>query len=113
MRNDIGAVLGWKFNHRSGVDTHDGVITKFPGGMPSDADILLWTQEYDAYIASTKYKRDRAVQYRSRMPLPLQLEAIIEQMQADKDAGKIMVPAMENVLSIDSAIKENNNAFDH
>ena len=42
----IGQVIGWKFNHQPGMVTRDGVITKFPGGIPSQADQDKWTAEY-------------------------------------------------------------------
>ena len=42
----IGQVIGWKFNHQPGMVTRDGVITKFPGGIPSQADQDTWTAEY-------------------------------------------------------------------
>ena len=48
---EIGAVLGWKFNHQSGMSTFDGVITEFPGEVPSDEDVATWTIEYNAYKA--------------------------------------------------------------
>ena len=44
---DIAEVIGWKFNHQAGMSTRDGVITAFPGGIPSQADQDLWTAEYD------------------------------------------------------------------
>ena len=44
--NNIGAVIGWKFNHQPGMVTYGGVITKFPGGIPSQADQDKWTVEY-------------------------------------------------------------------
>ena len=43
---NIGAVIGWKFNHQEGMSTIDGVITDFPGGIPSQADQDKWTAEY-------------------------------------------------------------------
>ena len=49
--SEIGAVLGWKFNHQSGMSTFDGIITEFPGEKPSDEDIATWTDEYNAYKA--------------------------------------------------------------
>jgi len=39
-------VIGWKFNHQEGMSTRDGVITAFPGGIPSQADQDTWTAEY-------------------------------------------------------------------
>jgi hypothetical protein len=56
----IGAILGWKFEFIeetfSGIDTRNGVITKFPpnvlgvnydsNGIPSQADQDKWTAEY-------------------------------------------------------------------
>jgi len=43
---DIGAVIGWKFSHQAGMETVDGVITAFPGGIPSQSDQDAWTAEY-------------------------------------------------------------------
>ena len=45
--SNIGAVIGWKFDHQSGMATRDGVITEFPGGIPSQADQDKWTTEYE------------------------------------------------------------------
>ena len=42
----IGQVIGWKHSHQSGMETRDGVITAFPGGIPSQADQDTWTAEY-------------------------------------------------------------------
>ena len=44
----IADVIGWKFDHQPGMVTRDGVITEFPGGIPSQADQDAWTAEYDA-----------------------------------------------------------------
>jgi len=44
--SNIGTIIGWKFNHQPGMSTRDGVITEFPGGIPSQADQDTWTAEY-------------------------------------------------------------------
>ena len=44
--SNIGVVIGWKHNHQSGMSTREGVITEFPGGIPSQADQDKWTAEY-------------------------------------------------------------------
>ena len=61
----IGAVIGWKFNHQAGMETKNGVITAFPGGIPSDEDINTWKNEYDAHFAATAYQGKRAAEYPS------------------------------------------------
>ena len=43
---NIAEVIGWKFNHQEGMGTRNGVITEFPGGIPSQADQDTWTAEY-------------------------------------------------------------------
>ena len=63
--SNIGAVLGWKFNHQSGMSTADGVITDFPGGIPSDEDIAKWKAEYDAHVVATSYIGKRVDAYPS------------------------------------------------
>ena len=44
----IAEIIAWKFNSQSGMMTQDGVITEFPGGIPSQADQDLWRNEYIA-----------------------------------------------------------------
>ena len=46
--NHISEVIGWKFNHQEGMTTKGGVITEFPGGIPSQSDQDTWTAEYEA-----------------------------------------------------------------
>jgi len=60
---NIGAVIGWKFNHQSGMSTKDGKIVAFPGGIPSQSDQDLWTAEYDAYVLSNAYSELRRAKY--------------------------------------------------
>ena len=43
---NIAQVIGWKFPEQAGMRTVDGVITTFPGGIPSQADQDTWTAEY-------------------------------------------------------------------
>ena len=53
---NIAHVIGWKFNHQSGMRCKeiDGVMTiiDFPGGIPSQEDRDLWTQEHNDWLAS-------------------------------------------------------------
>jgi|TARA_B110000438_G_scaffold223964_1_gene217671 hypothetical protein len=62
---DIGAVIGWKHNHQAGMCTADGVITEFPGGIPSQSDQDTWTTEYEAHLAATAYVANRQAAYKS------------------------------------------------
>tara|TARA_R110000803_G_C11870187_1_gene308307 strand:- start:9 stop:293 length:285 start_codon:yes stop_codon:yes gene_type:complete len=59
----IAQVIGWKFNNQEGMSTRDGVITKFPGGVPSQADQDLWTAEYNAHVEATAYSSKREEAY--------------------------------------------------
>jgi len=61
--SNIGAVIGWKFNHQAGMSTRDGVITEFPGGIPSQADQDAWTAEYEAHVSANLYKEKRKAEY--------------------------------------------------
>ena len=62
---DISAAIGWKFNHQQGMATRAGVITKFPGGIPSDEDQAKWLKEYEDHLAATEYQRNRKDEYPS------------------------------------------------
>ena len=42
----IAQVLEWRFPRQEGMCTRAGVITKFPGGIPSQSDQDTWTAEY-------------------------------------------------------------------
>ena len=57
---DIGEVIGWKFNHQQGMSTREGVITAFPGGIPTQAEQDLWTAEYEAYLPTKAWKESMA-----------------------------------------------------
>lgn len=52
----IVEVIEWKFPNQQGMRCKeiDGVmeIIGFPGGIPSQADQDLWTQEYNDWVAS-------------------------------------------------------------
>jgi len=71
--SNIGTVIGWKFNHQEGMCTRDGVITKFPNGIPSQADQDKWTKEYEEYVLANAYKEKRKVSY---PPIGDQLDAL-------------------------------------
>jgi formylmethanofuran:tetrahydromethanopterin formyltransferase len=60
---DISNVLQHKFGHQPGMETVEGVITKFPGGIPSQADQDKWTKEYEDHMVSIAYKEKRKVEY--------------------------------------------------
>lgn len=59
----IAEVIGWKFNHQAGMSTKDGVITEFPGGIPSQGDQDKWTKEYEAHVTANAYKDKRLKEY--------------------------------------------------
>ena len=79
----IGIVIGWKFNHQQGMTTIDGVITEFPGGIPSQADQDKWTAEYLVQFPKG-YDEWKDKMYDSdRSTMPRYLEDLI----TDKFAG--------------------------
>ena len=59
----IAEVIGWKFNHQAGMRTKNGVITAFPGGIPSQADQDAWTAEYLVAYNAQEYARKREAEY--------------------------------------------------
>jgi len=72
---DIGAVIGWKFDHQEHMATRDGVITEFPGGIPSQADQDKWTAEYEAQISIMEWKEKMVM---SDGPLPRWAEDLVD-----------------------------------
>ena len=44
----IAEIIAWKFSGQEGMCTSNDIITKFPGGIPSQADQDLWRNEYIA-----------------------------------------------------------------
>ena len=60
---NITQVIGWKFNHQEGMSTKGGIITAFPGGIPSQADQDKWTKEYEEYVSANAYKDNRKPEY--------------------------------------------------
>ena len=56
---NISGVIGWKFNHQPGMCTKDGIITEFPGGIPSQADQDKWTKEWNDEAPAREMKEIR------------------------------------------------------
>ncbi len=53
--SDLGAILGWKHNHEPGIRTKGDTIVEWPvslGKFPDQADIDLWTTEYEAFLVT-------------------------------------------------------------
>ena len=44
----LAEIIAWKFPDQGGMCTSNDIITKFPGGIPSQADQDLWRNEYIA-----------------------------------------------------------------
>ena len=84
MMADIAEVIGWKFNHQPGMCTKDGVITEFPGGIPSQADQDIWTAEYEAYLPAKQWEEDMAD---SDAILPRWAEDMLDAMNASDFAN--------------------------
>ena len=64
MQN-IGEVVGWKFNYTPGIMTRNNKITQWPeslGPIPSDAQIALWAIEYEKIEAEAKLIKDKCCQ---------------------------------------------------
>lgn len=55
----LGAALGWKYNHESGLRTENGVLVRFPatlGAVPDDVSLAQTVTDYLAYLASPASK---------------------------------------------------------
>lgn len=52
--SNLGAALGWKYDHEPGISTANGAITEWPtaalGAMPDGAEQAIILQEYDDYL---------------------------------------------------------------
>ena len=59
--DNIGAIIGWKHNNQEGMSTVDGIITEFPDGIPSDADIATWKTEYELAKAWSDLREERDI----------------------------------------------------
>ena len=66
--DNMGEIIGWKFDHMSGMSTYDGIITEFPSGVdgvdyvdgiPSDANIATWKTEYELAKAWSDLRSER------------------------------------------------------
>ena len=101
--SNIGAVIGWKFDHQPGMNTFDGVITDWPdGNIPSKKDQDAWTAEYEAHVAATAYKDVRRTAY---PPIGDQLDALMKQLNYDRTQGRELIQDMDDVLGLVLAVK--------
>ena len=95
---DIAEVIGWKFNHQPGMSTRDGVITEFPGGIPSAQDQATWTAEYDAEFSPTKETARAEITRLESTVTPRRLrEALAGQ------PGKDWIAGTESAIAIERA----------
>ncbi len=85
----IAQVIGWKFNHQPGMCTKNGVITAFPGGIPSQADQDKWTKEYEEYVSANAYKEKRQAEYPSIEELVVALYDSEDKAEIDRRRAEI------------------------
>lgn len=60
----IGAALGWKYNYVEGIETRDGIITKWPSSLgeePNKSQLEIIEQEYKDYLISTEITEDEII----------------------------------------------------
>ena len=84
--SDIANVIGWKHDHQAGMCTSEGVITDFPGGIPSQAEQDAWTAEYEEYVAANEYKGLRKAKYNALNQFELISDDSINGTTTHKDA---------------------------
>jgi len=85
----IAQVIGWKFNHQPGMCTKNGVITAFPGGIPSQADQDKWTKEYEEYVSANAYKEKRQAEYPSIEELVVALYDSEDKAEIDRRRAEV------------------------
>ena len=90
----IGAVIGWKFNHQPGMETFDGVITKFPGGIPSQADQDAWKAEYLVEFPEG-YDEWKESMVESDRQLPRYAEDILDAMPDKSGVAQITLDRLQ------------------
>ena len=103
--DNIGDIIGWKFNHQEGMTTVDGVITEFPDGIPSDEDIATWKKEYDAHVVATAYVQKRVDAY---PPIGDQLDAVWKQLNQDRLNGHAMIQQVDDMIASVLKVKSDN-----
>ena len=89
----IAEVIGWKFNHQEGMSTKSGVITEFPGGIPSQEDQDSWTEEYLVVFNAQAYAQSRKAEYPSIEDcIHAILDNELEALQVKRQAVKTKYP---------------------
>ena len=91
---DIAVVIGWKFNHQEGMSTRDGVITAFPGGIPSQADQDAWKEEYLVEFPEG-YDEWKESMVESDRQLPRYAEDILDGMPNKLSVAKITLDRLQ------------------
>ena len=86
---NIAEVIGWKFNYQEGMTTVEGVITEFPGGIPSQEDQDKWTKEYEKYVSANVYKEKRKKEYPTIAELVVALYDIQDRAEIDQRRADI------------------------
>jgi len=64
---NTGNILGWKFNHVSGIATKEEGITEWPeslGPRPTESQLLTWETEYNTWLATPTVSDSRKTRMR-------------------------------------------------
>lgn len=93
---NIGAVLEWKFPEQKGWFMLAGVITKYPGGIPTQADQDTWTAEYALYLARKTKIKDVNELRDVKKALPITSEGISIDA-GDMQSGQLSLTAFLNI----------------
>jgi len=75
---------------------------------PTEADMLVAWEAYEAELAAAQRIKDRETTVHELLPEKVYMPAMLEQAKADRAAGKILEPDLDEVVNIYSQILTDN-----
>lgn len=77
----LAQALSWKFKDQSGMSTRDGELIKFPGPMPTDAQLAKIVQDFEALPDDDMAKdRKKGIKKRLKNATLAEMRKIVEDL---------------------------------
>jgi hypothetical protein len=110
---NLGAILGWKFNNVPGIKTVDDVLIEWPislGALPTDDQIQTWATEYLAHLSAIEATNDqKEMDFIDSFPRWPDVKAEIEAIEIAADA--LTQPTKGIIKDILKRLKKNSKAI--
>jgi hypothetical protein len=98
---NLGAILGWKFDNVPGIKTVDDILIEWPislGALPTDDQIQTWATEYLAHLSAIEATENQKNQdFITNLPSWVQVSTAVDNIANLADA-KVFIKKLTRVV---------------